>query len=151
LLKEFKAFILRGNVIDLAVGVIIGAAFAAVVTSLVKNVFTPIIGLPGSADFNNLVITLKHGSRNADGTVTGGSVLRYGAFLTDLLNFVLIAAAVFFCIVKPVNALQKRRARGEEPQSEEPAAKPDDVVLLEQIRDLLAGGAMPPARGGRSG
>ena len=97
MLKDFKAFILRGNVVDLAVGVVIGAAFGAVITSLVTDVFTPILAIPGSSDFSDLKIT------------AGGSDILYGSFLNALIVFLLIAAAVFFCIVRPVNALMARR------------------------------------------
>jgi large conductance mechanosensitive channel len=96
-LKDFKAFILRGNVVDLAVGVVIGAAFAAVVTSFVDNILTPIIAIPGSADFGDLDI------------VVSGSSIRYGRFLNALIAFLLIAAAVFFVVVRPVNTLMARR------------------------------------------
>ena len=97
MLKDFKAFILRGNVVDLAVGVVIGAAFAAVVTSFVDNILTPIIAIPGSADFSDLDI------------VVSGSNIQYGRFLNAVIAFLLIAAAVFFLVVRPVNALMARR------------------------------------------
>jgi large conductance mechanosensitive channel len=97
MLKDFKTFVLRGNVVDLAVGVVIGAAFAAVVTSFVENILTPIIGIPGSADFSDLHFTIS------------GSTIRYGAFINSLIAFLLIAAAVFFLVVRPVNALMARR------------------------------------------
>jgi large conductance mechanosensitive channel len=93
-LQEFKAFILRGNMLDLAVAVVIGAAFGVVIASLVANIVTPIIAIPGDApDFSSLVATVS------------GSRIRYGQFLNDVISFVLIAAAVFFLIIKPVNAL----------------------------------------------
>jgi large conductance mechanosensitive channel len=97
MLKDFKTFVLRGNVVDLAVGVVIGAAFAAVVTSFVENILTPIIAIPGSANFSELDITISD------------SVIRYGVFLNALITFVLIAAAVFFLVVRPVNLLMSRR------------------------------------------
>jgi large conductance mechanosensitive channel len=97
MLKDFKAFILRGNVVDLAVGVVIGAAFAAVVTSFVDNILTPIIAIPGSADFSELDIEVS------------GSNIQYGLFLNAVIAFLLIAAAVFFVVVRPVNALMARR------------------------------------------
>ena len=97
MLKDFKTFILRGNVVDLAVGVVIGAAFAAVVTSFVDNILTPIIAIPGSVDFSQLDIEVS------------GSNIQYGRFLNALIAFVLIAAAVFFIVVRPVNALMARR------------------------------------------
>lgn len=97
MLKEFRAFILRGNVVDLAVAVVIGAAFGAVVTSLVANILTPIIAIPGTADFNSLSWTI------------GGSEILYGAFLNSLIAFLMIAAAVFFFVIRPLNTLMARR------------------------------------------
>ena len=97
MLKDFKAFILRGNVVDLAVGVVIGAAFGAVVTSFVADVITPILSIPGSTNFANLTLEI------------GGGVIAYGKFLNAVISFVLIAAAVYFLVVKPVNALMARR------------------------------------------
>jgi large conductance mechanosensitive channel len=96
-LKDFKAFILRGNVVDLAVGVVIGAAFATVVASFVENLLTPLVGIPGTADFSARKFTISD------------SDFFYGRFLNDLIAFLLIAAAVFFVVVKPVNALMARR------------------------------------------
>ena len=97
MLKDFKAFVLRGNVVDLAVGVVIGAAFGTVVTSLVENIFTPLLAIPGKTDFSRLHFTIR------------GSTFNYGTFLNDLIAFVSIAAAVFFLVVRPVNALMARR------------------------------------------
>jgi large conductance mechanosensitive channel len=93
LLKEFKAFIMRGNVVDLAVAVVLGAAFGAVVTSLVENLITPLIGIPGKTDFSTLDFTINE------------SKFRYGLFLNALISFVSIATAVFFFVVKPLNVL----------------------------------------------
>jgi large conductance mechanosensitive channel len=125
MIKEFRNFILRGNAIDLAVAVVLGAAFGAVVTSLVEDVITPIIsiifGKPGFAD---LTITIND------------AVIRYGEFLNAVFSLLTIGAAVFFLIVKPVNLLMERRKAGEEPP---PEAVPEDVVLLGEIRDLLKG------------
>jgi large conductance mechanosensitive channel len=97
MLKDFKAFILRGNVVDLAVGVVIGAAFAAVVTALVEGIFTPLLAIPGETNFGDLTFTI------------GGGVFRYGNVINAIISFVVIAAAVFFFVVKPVNALMARR------------------------------------------
>ena len=96
-MKDFKAFLLRGNVVDLAVAVVIGAAFGAVIASFVTNLLTPLIAIPGKTDFSSLQFKV------------GGGVFRYGQFLNDLLAFILIAAAVYFFVVKPVNALMARR------------------------------------------
>ena len=97
LLKDFKAFLLRGNVVELAVGVVIGAAFGTVVSSLVENLITPLAGLPGKTDFGSLVLTVR------------GSEFRYGQFLNDLISFLAIAASVFFFVVRPVNRLMSLR------------------------------------------
>ena len=97
MLKEFKGFIPRGNVVDLAVGIVIGVAFAAVVNSLVTNLLTPLIGIPGSVDFSSLSFSIRE------------SEFFYGQFLNDLIAFVMMAAAVFFFVVKPVNALMAKR------------------------------------------
>jgi large conductance mechanosensitive channel len=97
MLKEFRQFLLRGNVVDLAVAVVIGAAFGAVTTALVKDLLTPLIAaIAGEPDFSNLTFTIH------------GSVFRYGSFLNALISFFTIAAAVFFGVVKPVNVLMDR-------------------------------------------
>jgi large conductance mechanosensitive channel len=97
MLTEFKQFILRGNVIDLAVAVVIGAAFGAIVTSLVENIITPLIGaLGGQPDFSGLSFELNN------------SEIRYGAFLNALLSFLIIAAVIFFAVIKPMNAILTR-------------------------------------------
>ena len=98
MLKEFREFVLRGNVVDLAVGVVIGAAFGTVIASFVSNILTPIISLPGDTNFKKLAIEKN-----------GEPFIRYGQFLNDVLAFLLIAAAVFFLVVKPINALMSRR------------------------------------------
>jgi large conductance mechanosensitive channel len=104
MLKGFKEFVLRGNVLDLAIAVVIGAAFSAVVTALVKDLITPLIGaLVGKPDFSSLVVTVN------------GSQFLIGDFLNALLAFVLMAAAVYFFIVAPMNAWIARRRRGEAP------------------------------------
>jgi large conductance mechanosensitive channel len=96
MLKDFKAFLLRGNVVELAVAVVIGAAFGAVIASFVANLLTPLLAIPGSTDFSALKFKV------------GGGTFRYGQFLNDLVAFVMIAAAVFFFVVRPVNALMAR-------------------------------------------
>ena len=102
MLKDFKTFIMRGNVVDLAVAVVIGAAFGAVVMAFVNYLLTPLIAIPGKISFENLSFTIRH------------SVFYYGRFLDALISFVLIAAAVFFFVIKPINALAARRRQGEE-------------------------------------
>ena len=133
MLKEFRDFILRGNVVDLAVAVVIGAAFGAVVTGFVSSFITPLIALiGGKPDFADLTFSIS------------GTVFTYGTFLNLLIAFLVIAAAVFFVIVRPVNALMARLKRGEEPEVEAP---PQDVVLLMEIRDLLRDGGGQPSTG----
>jgi large conductance mechanosensitive channel len=124
MIKEFKAFVLRGNVVDLAVAVVIGAAFGAVVTSFVNNLLTPLIGILGKNDFSTLHFTIRD------------SVFRYGDFLNALISFALIAAAIFFFVVKPLNVLAERRKRGEVTEEELPELS-DEAILLSEIRDLL--------------
>ncbi len=131
MIKEFKAFLLRGNIVDLAVAVVIGAAFGAVINSLVENLINPIIGLVGGADFSNLVITLKE----ADGD-DAAVQLRYGAFVSTVISFVLVAAAIFVLVVKPISAITARRRSGEAPAQDTPAPS-DEALLLTDIRDLL--------------
>src|SRR5690348_3719003 len=106
IVKDFKQFLLRGNVVDLAVGIVIGVAFGAVVTALVADLLTPLIAaIFGKHDFSALTFTIN------------GSTFLYGAFLNALIAFVSIAAAVFFFVVRPINALMKRR-RSSEPVDE---------------------------------
>lgn len=138
--NEFKKFLLRGNVVDLAVAVVVGAAFGAVVTALVTNLINPVIGLVGGQDFADLGITLK------DATSTDPAVvLGYGAVVSAVINFVLVAGAVFFLIVKPLNVIAERRKKGEEPADDTPAPT-DEAVLLTEIRDLLASTNKAPAK-----
>jgi large conductance mechanosensitive channel len=120
MLDGFKKFITRGNAIDLAVGVIMGAAFGTVIASLTNDIITPIIGaIVGKPNFNDLTFTI------------GDGVVHYGAFLTTLINFVIIAAAVYFFIVAPINHLNERRKRGEEPEDEK--SNEDKMVELLQV------------------
>lgn len=134
--KGFREFILRGNVIDLAVAVVIGTAFTAIVTSLVTNVFNPIIGALFNA--KNLSTALVVQIPTATGDTAD---IRFGAFLAAVINFVIIAAVVYFVFVLPINAFMKRAflRKQEEPVSAKPAP-PTELDLLAQIRDLLEGG-----------
>ena len=132
-LKEFRAFISRGNVVDLAVAVVIGAAFAAVVTSFVDGIVNPIIGLVGGDDLGNLGITLDENGAGPEDDI----VLGYGLVLSALINFLLVAAAIFFLVVKPLNILAERRKRGETAPEDSPTPS-DEALLLAEIRDLLS-------------
>jgi large conductance mechanosensitive channel len=130
---EFRAFIMRGNVVDLAVGIIIGVAFTGVVNSLVKDIFTPIIGLlVGGIDFSNIFVTLKgpHTATLADAQKAGAVTLNFGVFINTVIQFIIVGFAVFW-LVKALTRLHVR----EEPA---PAAPPKSEVLLQEIRDLLA-------------
>jgi large conductance mechanosensitive channel len=102
-IKEFRNFLLRGNVVDLAVAVVIGGAFGAVVVSFVGDILTPLLGLIGVPDFSTLSITV------------GSAAIMYGNFLNVLISFILVAMAIFFFVIKPMNALEKRRQAGEAP------------------------------------
>ncbi len=128
IMKEFKAFALRGNVVDLAVGVIIGAAFGKIVSSFVNDIIMPPIGLlVGGLDFSQLTLVLKQGE-DAASTVA----LRYGVFINVLIDFVIVAAAIFG-VVKLINTLQKK-----EEEQPKPVVVPKEVELLTEIRDLLS-------------
>ncbi len=132
MISEFKAFALKGNMMDMATGIIIGAAVSAVVGSLVDDLFMPIIGLfTGGIDFTNLFVILGEGdfSTLAAAKEAGASVFGYGAFIQALINF-LIIAFVIFLIIKAVNNMKKKEEAA-------PAAPPEDVVLLREIRDSL--------------
>lgn len=131
MIQEFKEFAVRGNVVDLAVGIIIGGAFGTIVSSLVEDVIMPPIGLLiGGIDFSNLTVPL--GGTTEDGDPVA---IRYGEFLNEVVTFLIVAFAVFL-LVKAMNALQ-RRAEDEEQTAE--VAPPKDIVLLEEIRDAIRG------------
>ena len=128
MLKEFKAFAMKGNVIDMAVGIIIGAAFGKIVSSFVADVIMPPIGLLlGGVDFTNLAITLKAAEGDAPAVL-----LKYGVFINTLIDFLIIAFAIFMAI-KAINSLKKK----EEEKPATPPEPPADVKLLTEIRDLL--------------
>lgn len=132
---EFKQFIMRGNVVDLAVGVIIGASFGKIVTSLVDDIIMPPLGMIiGKVDFSNffipLSITDQHFNTIAEAKAAGVTTLNVGMFGNVLFQFLLVAFAIFFFIVRPINKLKKKEEAA-------PAAPPRQEVLLEEIRDLL--------------
>jgi len=132
--KEFKQFALRGNVVDLAIGVIIGAAFTSIVNSLVKDIITPPLGLiTGGLDFGNLFIVLKggHFTTLAEAAKAGAVTINYGLFLNALISF-LIVAFVLFLTIRSVN-----RLFAAPPAPVVPPPPPEDVTLLREIRDLL--------------
>lgn len=153
--KEFREFALRGNVMDLAVGVIIGGAFGTIVNSMVKDIIMPIVGIAGKADFSNLYFGLTSETRDkiASATTMGadgkpivpsldkarelGSVLAYGSFLTVVINFIILAFCIFL-MVKAMNMLNRKKV---EATPAAPPAPSATEVLLTEIRDTLRAGA----------
>ena len=130
MLKEFRDFIMRGNVVELAVAVVMGAAFGALVTGFVSSFVTPLIALiGGQPDFSSLVFTIS------------GTEFTYGEFLNVLISFLIIAAVVFFFVVRPMNALMQRLKHTDE----EPDAPTAEVTTLIEIRDLIAAQQGPRA------
>jgi large conductance mechanosensitive channel len=134
IIDEFKAFIAKGNVMDLAVGVIIGGAFSAIVTSLVKDVITPFIGIFGGApDFSSIAIGGHEVTKNGVTALQGGIMI--GNFLNAVVSFLILAAVVFFVLVKPMNALMAKMNKPVPPP--DAPAPPEDILLLREIRDSL--------------
>lgn len=131
-LGEFKAFISRGNVVDLAVGIIIGAAFTTIVNSLVKDIIMPFVGLlTGGVDFSNVFVTLSGGHYNTlqEAQAAGAATLNVGIFLNAVVNFLIVSFAIFI-LVKQINRFHKKEEAA-------PTPPPRNEVLLEEIRDLL--------------
>ena len=139
MLQEFKQFAMRGNVVDMAVGIIIGAAFGKIVESLVKDLIMPPIGmLLGKVDFSNLFVVLREGSNpgpylSVDAAQKAGAVtFNYGLFINTCISFIIVAFAVFM-LIRAINRLKQKEA--EAPAA--PAPTPEDVLLLREIRDSL--------------
>lgn len=137
MIKEFKEFAMRGNVVDMAVGIIIGVAFGAIVTSFVGDVLMPVLGLAmGGADFSNKFILLKEGAvpgpyaSLAAAKAAGAVTLAYGVLVNAIVNFLIVAFALFL-VIRGMNAMKKR-------QVEMPVPPSSEAVLLTEIRDLLA-------------
>jgi large conductance mechanosensitive channel len=129
---EFKKFAMRGNVVDLAVGVVIGAAFTSIVNSLVKDIITPPIGwATGGLDFTNLFFTIKgpHAATLAEAQKSGAITINYGVFINAIIGF-LIVAIVLFLFVRQINKLKS-------PEPDKPDTPPEDILLLREIRDQL--------------
>ena len=136
MLNEFKAFIAKGNVLDMAVGIIIGAAFTAIVGSLVSDIINPIIGMfIGGIDFSNYYFDLSmHGYNSLEEAKKAGApLIMYGLFINAIIKF-LIVAFVVFILVKNVNKLKEKVVKGE---AGAPISPPEDIVLLREIRDAL--------------
>lgn len=126
--KEFKEFAMKGNVVDMAVGIIIGAAFGKIVSSFVANVVTPVLGMAiGGVDFKQMELVLQEAPE-------GGKpiVMQYGLFIQNIFDFIIVAFAIFM-VIKAMNSMKKK----EEAKPAAPAAPPEDVVLIREIRDSL--------------
>lgn len=137
MIKEFKEFAMRGNVVDMAVGIIIGAAFGKIVSALVNGVIMPPLGLLlGGVDFTDLKYVIQEASGE-----TAEVAIMYGGFIQTVIDFLIVAFAIFV-VIKLMNNLKKKEATGEE----KPAAPPRQEVLLEEIRDALKKGAAPAAK-----
>lgn len=131
MMKEFKEFALRGNVVDMAVGIVIGGAFGKIVSSLVTDVLMPPLGVvTGGVDFSSKMLTLKEAVTQAD-KVIPAVTLNYGLFINNIISFVIVAFALFL-VIKAMNTMKKKQAA-----APAPAAPPADVALLTEIRDLL--------------
>jgi len=129
MLKGFRDFILRGNVVDLAVAVLVASAFGAVITSFTADLVTPLIAaIVGKPDFGGLTFEIN------------GSVFRYGQFLNAVIAFVIVAVVLYFFVIVPMTKLLERRKKGEVP----PPEPTEDILLLRQIRDLLGGSDTRP-------
>ncbi len=124
MIKGFRDFIMRGNVIDLAIAVVVGAAFSGIVTQFTKSFIEPIIKLIGG------------GGVHGGAFIVNGVAFDWGAFINAIINFLIVAAILYFFIVVPINKLMARRRRGEAP-AETAATTPEDIALLREIRDLL--------------
>ncbi len=136
--KEFKEFIARGNVMDLAIGVVMGGAFKAIVDSFVADILMPLIGLIlGDISLSQMKYVIKPAVIEAGEVIKPELAIGYGALIQTIINFLLIALFIFL-MVKGLNKLHSKLQKEQEAAAEEPAAKAEDIVLLEEIRDLLA-------------
>lgn len=132
-IKEFKEFAMRGSVVDMAVGIVIGGAFGKIVSSLVSDLIMPAVGvLVGGVNFTDLKIVMSDAVIEAGEVVTPAVTLNYGVFIQEIFDFLIIAFAIFL-MIKGLNSLKRKK---DEPEAA-PAPPPADIVLLEEIRDLL--------------
>ncbi len=130
MMKEFKDFAMKGNLVDIAVAFVMGGAFGKVVTSFTEGIVSPVIGLLGVGDLNKSMLTLKDAVVGPDGVLVKEAVtLKYGEFITAIINFIIVAF-VMFMVIKAINSMKKK-------QAEAPAATPEDIALLREIRDSL--------------
>src|SRR3954451_16232534 len=135
MLKEFRNFLMRGSIVDLAIAIVLGVAFGAVVQSLVDDIIMPIVGIfGGEPDFSSNTFTIN------------GSVFRWGAFLTQVISFVIVAAAIFFFVVKPINMLTARAKRGDAPADSATRICPECLssVPVDARRCMFCTQALPP-------
>ena len=134
--KDFKAFLMRGNVIDLATAVVIGAAFGKIVTALVDNIIMPCIGmLTSGVDFANMKYVLKEGTPNAEGVLEGEVAIGYGILINAIIQFIIIAFVIFI-VIRVMNKAKDKLSKKEEEEKKEEET-PADIALLTEIRDLL--------------
>ncbi len=130
MLKEFKEFAMKGNLVDIAVAFVMGGAFGKVVTSFTEGIVSPLIGLIGGADLSKNMLELKAAVTDASGKVTSEAVfLKWGDFVTAIINFIIVAF-VMFMVIKTLNSMKKKEEAA-------PAAPPEDITLLREIRDSL--------------
>ncbi|MDO5571175.1 MAG: large-conductance mechanosensitive channel protein MscL [Bacteroidales bacterium] len=135
--QDFKQFALRGNVVDMAVGIVIGAAFGKIVSTFVATIISPLIGLlTGGFDFVNLKIVLRHAVMDGEKIVKPELVLGYGELITVILDFIIVAFAIFW-VIRIMDKLVKQHKKEETPAPAPEPPTPEDVVLLREIRDLL--------------
>ncbi len=138
MLKGFRDFILRGNIVELAIAVVIGTAFTAIVAAFTANIINPVIAAIGSPKTGGLAVALRH---NADGTAVTNTILDFGKVITAAITFLITAAVVYFIFVIPMNRLNARFKKGKEETIE---AAPTELQLLIEIRDLLSSQQEPP-------
>lgn len=131
MLKEFKEFAMKGNLVDIAVGFVMGAAFKEVVTAFTGGIVSPLIGLIFKANFKDLKFVITEGTANAEGVMEGEVAVLWGAFLTNVIDFIIVAF-VMFMLIKGINKMKRK----EEPAPEAPAG-PSEIDLLTEIRDSL--------------
>jgi large conductance mechanosensitive channel len=140
MLKGFKDFIMRGNVVELAIAVVIGTAFQAVVSGVVSAIIQPLVNSAGGSNVNGLGFSVRHGNA----AIEKSTFINFSSVINAVIAFIVTAAVVYFLIVLPMNKIQERRAAKTAKGEPDPTPKSEDIILLEQIRDLLS------AQGGQS-
>jgi large conductance mechanosensitive channel len=137
MLKEFKEFAMKGNVVDMAVGVVIGGAFGKIVTSLVNDLIMPLVGaLIGNVDFTTLSVTLRQAVMEGENVIKPAVTLNYGNFIQTLVDFLIVAWCIFM-VIKGINKMKDLKKKEEEPAAPEEPVIPEDIQLLREIRDSL--------------